>query len=85
MLTKMLARTLAPVVTVNAIAPGPFLTKLTQGRFEEEGERFLSQVPLGRFGAREDAAGAAVYLSSRAGSYINGVVLPVDGGWLGTL
>lgn len=85
MLTRMLARTLAPQITVNAIAPGPFVTKLTRERFELEGEKFLAHVPLKRYGTPEDAIGATVYLCSRAGAYVNGVILPVDGGWLGAL
>jgi len=86
MLTRMLARRLGPEqIAVNAIAPGPFPTKMTNKVFEARGQEFLAQIPLGRFGTPADIAGAAVFLASRAGAFVSGCVLPVDGGLVGGL
>lgn len=82
-LTKILADELAPChVTVNAFAPGPFQSRMTEfatGQAHQV-ERVASGVPLGRIGSPEDVAGAALYLCSRAGSYVTGAILPIDGG-----
>lgn len=85
MLTRDYARDLAPHVTVNAIAPGLFETDMTASLLadREERERLLRAIPAGRIGAPTDLAGAAVYLASRAGAFVTGVVLPVDGGETG--
>ncbi|MFE7420322.1 SDR family oxidoreductase [Rhodococcus sp. NPDC057529] len=83
MLTRKLAATLAPdQITVNAIAPGPFPSKMTAHAFddEERHRQVLDRVPLGRVGSEEDVAGAAIFLSSRAGAFLTGAVIPVDGG-----
>jgi NAD(P)-dependent dehydrogenase (short-subunit alcohol dehydrogenase family) len=83
MLTRQLAHRLAREhVTVNAIAPGPFRSKMMAFVLDAEGgeEMVASGVPLRRIGSAEDAAGAVIYLSSRAGSYLTGAVIPVDGG-----
>lgn len=86
MVTRMLCRHLGPQgITVNALAPGPFATRMTEQTFAERGEEFRAQIPLGRFGTAEDAAGAAIFLASRAGAYVSGSVLPIDGGWVGGL
>jgi len=83
-LTRMLASRLGPEgMTVNAIAPGMFPTRMTAGVLESEGQRFLDKVPLGRFGTTDDMAGVAVFLASRAGAYVSGTTIAVDGGWLG--
>ena len=81
MLTRHLAHHLVDDhVTVNAIAPGPFPSKMTKFMFDM-GEDLVSQnVPLGRPGRPDDIAGTAIYLASRAGSYLTGAVIPVDGG-----
>ena len=83
-----LARTLASHlasrnITVNAIAPGPFPSKMMAHTLEQFGEQIRAGVPLQRIGEPGDMAGAAIYLSSKAGSYVSGVVIPVDGGIIG--
>jgi NAD(P)-dependent dehydrogenase (short-subunit alcohol dehydrogenase family) len=80
-LTRHLAVELGPRhVTVNAIAPGFFPSKMTDRIFERFGEDIKKNSLLGRVGEPEDIAGVAVFLSSRAGAYVHGAVVPVDGG-----
>lgn len=67
-------------ITANAIAPGPFPSKMTAGIAAAMGEEIRKYVPLKRWGEPADMAGAAIFLASRAGAYVSGVVLPVDGG-----
>ena len=85
-LTRALANEWAPLgINVNAIAPSYFTTELTSALREdvERSEALLVRLPAGRFGEPEDLKGAIVLLSSAAGDYIHGAILPVDGGWLG--
>lgn len=83
-MTKVLARKLAPShITVNAIAPGPFESKMMAATLDAFGDAIRSQVPLKRIGEPSDMAGAAIFLCSRAGAYVTGTVLPVDGGIVG--
>lgn len=72
-------------VNVNAIAPGYVATDNTQALREDpvRSQAILDRIPAGRWGRAEDLAGATVFLASAASDYVNGVVLPVDGGWLG--
>ena len=83
-LTRMLASHLAHRnITANAIAPGPFPSKMMAHTLDTMGEQILRGVPLGRIGEPADMAGAAIYLVSKASSYVTGVVIPVDGGTTG--
>jgi NAD(P)-dependent dehydrogenase (short-subunit alcohol dehydrogenase family) len=80
-LTRMLAVHLGDrKITVNAVAPGFFPSKMTRHLLENYRETFEKACPLGRIGEPADMAGIAVFLASRAASYINGAVIPVDGG-----
>ena len=67
-------------VTVNAIAPGPFPSQMTKWMLENYQKQIETTCPLRRIGNSADMAGVAIYLASRAGAYVNGVVIPVDGG-----
>jgi NAD(P)-dependent dehydrogenase (short-subunit alcohol dehydrogenase family) len=80
-LTRALAKQLASDnITVNAVAPGPFQSKMMKETLERFGDMIVAQVPRGRIGEPEDMAGVAIFLASRAGAYITGAVIPVDGG-----
>lgn len=81
-LTCVLARKFAPYhVNVNAVAPGVFESKLTKADLERSRDSIVNSVPCGRIGEPEDMAGVAIFLASRAGAYVTGTVIPVDGGW----
>jgi NAD(P)-dependent dehydrogenase (short-subunit alcohol dehydrogenase family) len=80
-LTKSIARKLGPDnITVNAIAPGFFESEMTVITSEEMRAMVIGMVPRRRTGTPEDVAGAAIYLASRAGAYVTGSVIPVEGG-----
>ncbi|MGH7634602.1 MAG: SDR family oxidoreductase, partial [Gemmatimonadaceae bacterium] len=80
-MTRVLAQKLATQrITVNAIAPGPFESKMMHETLERFGDSIRASCPLGRIGRPEDMAGTAMFLASRAGSYLTGTVIPVDGG-----
>jgi len=80
--TKVLAQRLGSRhITVNAIAPGPVMTKMTAALLEENGAAVVDANPLGRLVESSDIAGALIYLTSAAGAYVTGAVLPVDGGF----
>jgi 2-deoxy-D-gluconate 3-dehydrogenase len=84
-LTRILANEWAVSgINVNAIAPGYFATNNTvalQADVKRNAE-ILARIPAGRWGAPQDLGGAAVFLASSAENYVQGIVLPVDGGWL---
>jgi 2-deoxy-D-gluconate 3-dehydrogenase len=85
-LTRALANEWAPHrVNVNAIAPGYIATDNTRA-LREDADRsrsILERIPAGRWGEADDLAGATVFLAAPASDYVSGIVLPVDGGWLG--
>jgi len=80
-LTRVLARKLAPEdILVNAIAPGPFESKMMAATLEAFGEQIKAANPRRRIGTPEDVAGVALFLASRASAYVTGAVIPCDGG-----
>jgi 2-dehydro-3-deoxy-D-gluconate 5-dehydrogenase len=84
-LTKLLANEWAAKgINVNAVAPGYIETKNTEALRADpvRSKALLDRIPAGRWGEPEDIAGAAVFLASPAARYVNGTILPVDGGWL---
>lgn len=85
-LTKALANEWASRgVNVNAIAPGYIATDNTRALRDDpaRARSILERIPAGRWGHADDMGGAVVFLASPASDYVSGVVLPVDGGWLG--
>lgn len=79
-LTRHLAKRLAPLVTVNAVAPGPFESKMMAATLSAFGDDIAEGAPMKRIGRPDDMAGVAIFLASRAASYITGAIIPVDGG-----
>lgn len=80
-LIKPIAKRLAPEnITVNVIAPGFFESDMSVIASDEMRQMLVSMVPRRRIGTPEDVAGAAIYLASRAGAYVTGSVIPVEGG-----
>ena len=84
--TKSLSNEWAKLgINVNCIAPGYFSTDMTAALRDDPGRssQILERIPAGRWGEPEDITGAAVFLASSVSDYVNGIVLPIDGGWLG--
>jgi 2-deoxy-D-gluconate 3-dehydrogenase len=84
-LTRLLANEWAAAgINVNAIAPGYFATHNTAALQADpkRNAEILARIPAGRWGDPRDLGGAAVFLASDAAKYVQGVILPVDGGWL---
>ncbi|PTM41068.1 2-deoxy-D-gluconate 3-dehydrogenase [Bosea sp. 124] len=84
-LTKLLAcEWAAKGINVNAIAPGYIESNNTQAlrADPDRNDAILARIPAGRWGRPSDIGGAAVFLASDAAAYVNGAVIPVDGGWL---
>src|SRR6476646_1019286 len=79
-LTRHLARHLAPKITVNAVAPGPFESKMMAATLQAFGDSIAASAPMKRIGKPADMAGIAVYLAGPAATYVTGAVIPVDGG-----
>ncbi|MFC1885141.1 SDR family oxidoreductase [Thermodesulfobacteriota bacterium] len=80
-LTRILAKRLAEDnINVNAVAPGPFESKMMAETLRNFGDDIKAANPRKRIGEPEDMAGVAIYLASRAGSYVTGITIPVDGG-----
>jgi NAD(P)-dependent dehydrogenase (short-subunit alcohol dehydrogenase family) len=80
-LTRVLARELGPRrIAVNAVAPGPFESKMMAATLDQYGEQIAAAAPLRRIGRPDDMAGIVIYLAARASAYVTGAVIPVDGG-----
>lgn len=84
-LTRSLAQELAPdKITVNAISPGPFESKMTAAALQTDAgkEMISSAIPLGRIGSRDDMIGLSTFLASPASDYVTGLSIPLDGGYV---
>ncbi len=84
-ITRLLANEWAAKnINVNAIAPGYMATDNTQQLRQDEArsKEILARIPAGRWGEPADVGGTAVFLASAAANYLNGAIIPVDGGWL---
>lgn len=84
-ITRHMAATLAPSILVNAIAPGPFPTKMMKWVIDEHGDEMNKANPLGRLGRAEDIDGLVTFLLSPASSFITGTTIPLDGGLTSTM
>lgn len=81
-LGKQLSVDLAPKITVNILAPGFFPSKMTNGLLSQVGDVMIDANPLKRLGVPDDIIGVSIFLCSKAGAYVNGAVVPIDGGQL---
>lgn len=71
-------------ITVNAIAPGPFESKMMAETLEQYGDELVGMIPLRRIGRPDDIAGTTLFLASRAGAYLTGALIPLEGGLITT-
>ena len=72
-------------ITVNSLAPGYMATDMNEALLDPENPRnaeITGRIPAGRWGTGEDMKGPVIFLASRASDYLNGAVIPVDGGYL---
>jgi NAD(P)-dependent dehydrogenase (short-subunit alcohol dehydrogenase family) len=84
-LTRVLAQRLGRSnITVNAIAPGPFPSRMSEATLAQTGAALRAACPLGRLGEPDDVSGALIYFAARASSYVTGQVLGLDGGFSST-
>ncbi|KAJ4418362.1 hypothetical protein N0V82_005643 [Gnomoniopsis sp. IMI 355080] len=80
-LSRTMALALGPRgITVNTLACGPFPSKMMKAVLDSAGQELADANPLGRIGTPEDVAGACLFLSGRAGAFVNGATLSIDGG-----
>ncbi len=79
-MTRDLAQKMAPLITVNVIAPGAFDSRLNGPTIQEFGEMIIKATPCKRIGVLADMAGTSIFLASRAGAFVTGSVIAVDGG-----
>ena len=79
-MTRVLAIRLAPKITVNCVAPGPFESKMMAETLDRFRDAIVGSCPMERIGEPDDMAGVAIYLASKAGAYLTGTVIPIDGG-----
>jgi len=85
-LTRSLAKALGrDRITANAIAPGPFPSRLTDTQSAAVQKSVATYIPLGRPGEADDIVGLVTFLASRAGAYVNGTTIPLDGGYIAAL
>ena len=85
-LTRSLAKALGrDHITANAIAPGPFPSRLTDTRSEAVRQSIATHIPLARAGGADDIVGLVTFLAARAGAYVNGATIPLDGGYMAAL
>jgi len=85
-LTRALAKRFGPEhILVNAIAPGPFHSRLTDTTSDAVKKSVATYIPAGRAGTPEDVEGLSVFLASRAGAYVNGSTIALDGGYIAAL
>ena len=69
-------------VTVNCVAPGVIVSRMSERVREEYGQELLDHIACRRFGEPDDVAGAVAFLAGESAGYVNGIVLPVDGGMM---
>ena len=88
-LSTHMAQEYSPLIRVNAIAPGFFITEQNRflmtdketGRPTERGQKIQNHIPMGRLGCPEDLTGTVLWLMSPASAYVTGIIVPVDGGF----